>query len=257
MKRLAWLICAPLVLSLPALAQAEDGFAMANVNLRAGPDVSYPRITTVPAGASMNVQGCTDGWEWCDVITMGTRGWVAGDYIQYEYQNQRVVAQDYGSRIGIPVISFVIGSYWANNYRDRPFYQQRDYWYHRPIRHRPPPRRAHRPPSRPPPISHRPSSPWHGTNRPGNAHRPPTHRPSSAPTPPRHRPAQGNTHPVQGNRPAPSAGHNRNPRAPTGNNHAPTNRPATKPASHASPPSRPTHSGGDKRKGDDRHNKSH
>ncbi|MFC4762733.1 SH3 domain-containing protein [Dyella koreensis] len=153
--------------ALPAMA--ADGFVTGNVNLRAGPDTEYPIITVVPLGTNVSIQGCTEGFAWCDVITMGTRGWVSGGYIQYTYQDQRVVVQDYGARIGIPVVSFVIGTYWGNYYRDRPFYRQRDYWFHRPIVHRPP-----RPIHRPPPIRPRPPG-WSGGHRPNPGHgtRPP------------------------------------------------------------------------------------
>ncbi|SFS02156.1 Uncharacterized conserved protein YraI [Dyella sp. OK004] len=144
-------------------AMAADGFVTGNVNLRAGPDTEYPIITVVPLGTNVSIQGCTEGFAWCDVVTMGTRGWVSGGYIQYTYQDQRVVVQDYGARIGIPVISFVIGSYWGSYYQDRPFYRQRDYWYHRPWPSH------HRPPVRPRPPS------WSGGHRPnpGNGTRPP------------------------------------------------------------------------------------
>jgi uncharacterized protein YraI len=125
MKRPVFALLASLFLLAPLLAHAADGFVTTNVNLRAGPDSSYPRITTIPIGTQISIQGCTDGWEWCDVIAFGNRGWIAGNYLQYNYQNQRVLVPAYGAQIGIPIVSFVIGSYWGNYYRDRPFYVQR------------------------------------------------------------------------------------------------------------------------------------
>ncbi|MFC5579734.1 SH3 domain-containing protein [Rhodanobacter terrae] len=50
-------------LTLPALAQAADGFVTGNVNLRAGPGAEYPLILTIPGGAPVNIQDCTTGWE--------------------------------------------------------------------------------------------------------------------------------------------------------------------------------------------------
>lgn len=135
---------ASLSLAFPALAQAADAYVTGNVSLRAGPDLDYPLIDRIPAGTEVDVQGCTDGWEWCDVIVFGDRGWVAGNYIEYEYEDQPVLVPEYGARIGIPVITFVIGDYWDHYYRSRPFYRERDRWYSRPIRRRPPP----------PPMSH-------------------------------------------------------------------------------------------------------
>lgn len=162
----------------PLVAHAADGFVTTNVNLRAGPDIGYPLISTIPAGTQIAIQGCTDGWEWCDVIAYGNRGWIDGNYLQYGYQNQRVLVPAYGARIGIPIISFVIGSYWGNYYSDRPFYRNRTSWYNRPFVHRPPPRPNHRPPN----------------------YRPPQHRPNRPPV--GHRPPPGNRRP-SGNRPAP------------------------------------------------------
>jgi uncharacterized protein YraI len=141
---LASLSATSLSLAFPVLAQAADGFVTGNVTLRAGPDLDYPLIDEIPAGTEVSVQGCTDGWEWCDVIVFGDRGWIAGNYIEYEYEDQPVLLPEYGPRIGIPIVTFVIGDYWDHYYRSRPFYRERDRWYGRPISRRPPP----------PPMSH-------------------------------------------------------------------------------------------------------
>lgn len=139
MKHLAWLIAASVALALPGLAKATDAYVTGNVNMRAGPDASYPLIDQLQAGTGVDVQGCTADWEWCDVIAFGNRGWVAGNFIEYEYQDQPVLLPTYGARIGIPIITFSIGTYWDNYYRGRPFYGRRDYWYRRPVVRRPPP----------------------------------------------------------------------------------------------------------------------
>ncbi len=222
MKRLVWSGLLALGFALPATAQVTSGFVTANVHLRAGPDSAYPIIAVVPMGTGLSIQGCTAGWQWCDVITMGTRGWVAGTFIQYTYQNQPVVVMDYGARIGIPIIPFVIGSYWGSHYRDRPFYRQRDYWYHRPIAPRPPARPpGYRPPPHPP-GGHRPPPPGAGPGtRPPGGH----HPPSQGGRPPNH----GNTRPANpGSRPPPGQGQ----QPPGAGNRPPqpgSNRPAPRP----------------------------
>ncbi|OOG48036.1 hypothetical protein B0E50_11530 [Rhodanobacter sp. C01] len=140
---LASLSVASLSLAFSALAYAQDGYVTGNVNLRAGPDPSYPLVDQLPAGTGVSVQGCTSGWEWCDVINAndGNRGWIAGNFIQYEYQDQPVLLSDYGAEIGVPIVAFSIGLYWDNYYRGRPFYGEREQWYRRPIMSRPPPPR--------------------------------------------------------------------------------------------------------------------
>lgn len=138
MKRLIS-AAAVLLLGTTASAMAYDGFATGNVNLRAGPDIDYPVVTTIPVGAALSIQGCTEGWEWCDVIFADMRGWVAGNYIQYEYNDRPVLLSGYGATIGIPIVSFVITDYWGHYYRNRPFWVERERWYARPYVHRAPP----------------------------------------------------------------------------------------------------------------------
>jgi len=168
-----------------APAFAADGYVLGDVNLRAGPDSSYPSVAMLSAGTPVAIEGCVDGWSWCDVAAGGDRGWVAGNFLQEEYQGQRVLVPDYGVRIGIPVVSFVFGTYWETNYRSRPWYGNREHWsrvrpQYRPIaahadprgnphddsnRNRPDDSHASRPPehqgnapSRPPPVATTPPS---------------------------------------------------------------------------------------------------
>jgi uncharacterized protein YraI len=233
MKRIAWLATLPL-LALPALALAADGYTTGNVNLRAGPDISYPLIETIPAGAPLGVQGCTSGWEWCDVIFQGNRGWVAGNFIQYDYNNQYVLVPQYGAQIGIPIVSFAISTYWDTYYRNRPFYRERASWYARPVPRRPPP----------PPARH-PAPPHHGNmpNRPAPPHgntpqRPARPQPNRRPQPMPQRPHAT---------PSPAA----RPARPAAAPHAPAARPgAGKPApAHGKPAGKPAPKGKDDHQG--------
>ncbi len=186
MKRLLWSALASLLLAVPVLAQATEGYVTGNVNMRAGPAPDYPLIAQIRAGTDVDVQGCTEGWEWCDVIVYDNRGWIAGNYIQYDYQDRYVLLPSYGAQIGIPIITFVIGNYWDHYYRNRPFYRERNHWYRRPYVRRPPPPPMHRPYVRP-----------RGHARPMPRPNPGMHRPPASP--PRSRPS---TRPDQNHRPA-------------------------------------------------------
>ncbi|THF50005.1 SH3 domain-containing protein [Allorhizobium terrae] len=129
----------------PAIAEAAQAIATANVNLRAGPSTQYPPVLVVPAGNRVNIFGCLSSANWCDVGYSGYRGWISGSYLQTQYSSRRIyVDPDYYGRLGIPTVTFRIDQYWDRNYRGRDFYRDRDRW-----------RRA--PP--PPPVWHRDGPP--------------------------------------------------------------------------------------------------
>jgi uncharacterized protein YraI len=131
---------ASLAFCAPLLASAADGYVVADISLQAGPDPAYPSIVELSTGTPVAIQGCLDGWNWCDVIAVGERGWVPGTFLQEDYGGQRVIVTDYGPRIGIPIIAFSIGAYWDRHYHDRPFYSQRQQWESRGITVHAPPR---------------------------------------------------------------------------------------------------------------------
>jgi uncharacterized protein YraI len=242
MKRMLLSAVAALMMVIPAATFAADGYVITNVNMYAGPDVQYPVVQTVSVNSWISVQGCTTGWQWCDVIAGPYRGWVAGTYIAYMYNNQPVYVVDYGARIGIPIVSFAIGTYWPRYYVNRPFYRDRARWYARPMPIRPPARPPMRP--RPPVGPPRPPGPP-GGNRPqpprpqppgGNRPQPPGNGNGNRPQPPggnRPQPPGGGNGPQPpggGNRPQPPGNGNR-PQPPGGNRPQPpsNNKPAPRP----------------------------
>lgn len=162
-----------LLTAIPLTASAQQAHTTVWVNLRAGPGPDYPLVARLAPGTPLQVQGCIDGFTWCDVILPGSeRGWMYGNYLAYPYQGADVPVINYGAAIGIPIVAFFIGSYWNDHYRGRPWYRERPRW-----EHRPPPR----PPYHPGPPNFRPPH-----DRPVPVPRPPGFRPPDRPDRPGH-----------------------------------------------------------------------
>jgi uncharacterized protein YraI len=127
------------LLALPVVALAQQAYTNRTVAVRAGPNTQYPVVAQVGTGAPVEVFGCLDDWSWCDVGYADLRGWVYGPYLNYVYYGSRVPLYTYAPSLGIPIVSFSIGSYWDRYYYGRPWYQRRDYWIQRAPPHTRPP----------------------------------------------------------------------------------------------------------------------
>lgn len=184
-------VAAVVALSMPAAAQAQYAQTASWVNLRAGPGRDYPLVVSFAPGVPISVQGCIEGYSWCDVIGLGgERGWIYAGKIVYPYQAVYVPVIQYGPVIGIPIVTFVIGSYWGDYYRYRPWYGNMHRWQSYPSPGwRPPPSRPpnwNPPPPRPRPPSIQPPRPEPPSVRPPVQQQPPLARPR----PPGERPAR-------------------------------------------------------------------
>ena len=127
MKRTGILIAAAMLL-LPTAALAAPGMVTTNVSLRAGPGDGFPVVDRIPGGSHVNIHGCLKSDAWCDVSWSDDRGWVSSDELQWLYRNNYVYLSDYYDDIDVPVVPFVIGSYWSTYYAGRPFFQRRAYF---------------------------------------------------------------------------------------------------------------------------------
>jgi uncharacterized protein YraI len=137
MKRIMSVAALSLSFLATTAAIAGEGYVTTDVSLRAGPDASYPDVAMLYAGTTVAIEGCVHGWSWCDVTTGDSRGWLPADYLQQEYQGQRVLVPEYGVRIGIPIVAFVFGAYWDSHYRHRTWYGERERWSHVTPRYQP------------------------------------------------------------------------------------------------------------------------
>ena len=171
------LALAAMIVLVPGVALAVDGFTTGNVNMRTGPGVGFDKITTLPAGIGVEVLGCTDNG-WCQVSAGGPPGWVSGNYIERMSGPPPVVVAPpivvappyYGGFYG-PGWYPPIG--WGPGY---PGYRPP------PPGWRPPPGYG-RPGYRPPPPGYRPPPPGYG--KPGYRPPPPGYgKPGYRPPPP-------------------------------------------------------------------------
>jgi uncharacterized protein YraI len=141
-----------LLIGVSTAATAQNAFTARPLNIHAGPDREYPVVTRLDAGAPVAVNGCLDDWSWCDVSFDDSRGWAYAPGLSYVYQGDRVALYSYAPGLGIPVVTFSLGTYWDHYYRGRPWYGQRTMWMNRHIEHQRPP--GPRPQAHPPMHAH-------------------------------------------------------------------------------------------------------
>jgi uncharacterized protein YraI len=162
------------LLTLPGLAFAQtQAYTNSPVNLYAGPADDYPAVSQLPGGVPVTVMGCVSGYTWCDVELPDLRGWVYAGNLSYPYQGSNVPILNYGTVIGLPIVTFSLGAYWGSHYRGRPWYNDQERWAHHPP---PPPGRGGPPPGHGgPPPEHGGPPPGHGGPPPGQGGPPPEH----------------------------------------------------------------------------------
>lgn len=125
--RLRTALVAALLLA-PTAALAAPGIVTVSTGLRAGPGAGFPLVDRIPEGARVNVHGCLRGNAWCDVSFSDDRGWVSSQYLEYLYRNHYVYLPDYADEVDVPVVPFVLSSYWSSYYEGRPWYRRHAYW---------------------------------------------------------------------------------------------------------------------------------
>ncbi|MBH5373023.1 SH3 domain-containing protein [Bradyrhizobium glycinis] len=116
------------LLLVPTAALAAPGIVTVSTGLRAGPGTGFPLVDRIPGGARVNIHGCLRGKAWCDVSFSDDRGWVSSQYLEYRYRNRYVYLPDYVEVIDVPVVPFVLTSYWSSYYAGRPWYHRHAYW---------------------------------------------------------------------------------------------------------------------------------
>jgi uncharacterized protein YraI len=204
MRKLLTVGLASVLVAIPFATSAQDAFTTRSVNVRAGPDTSYPAVATLGGGVPVQVMGCLEDWSWCDVAFEDNRGWVYAPYLSYVYQGARVPFYTYAPSFGIPIIGFSVGSYWDRYYRGRPWYGRRDYWERREPQHVRPSGPAPR--STPPSVRERAEYQGRGTAAPSFRERSDTQGRAAPSGRPAYTDNRGTPPPAGNNRPPREAG---------------------------------------------------
>jgi uncharacterized protein YraI len=121
-------ILAATMLLVPTAALAAPGITTQSASLRAGPGTGFPLVDRIPGGARVNIHGCLRGDAWCDISWSDDRGWISSQYLEYLYRNSYVYLPDYVDEIDVPIVPFLLSSYWSSYYSGRPWYHRRAYW---------------------------------------------------------------------------------------------------------------------------------
>lgn len=109
--------CVALLMLLPMHALAQNVITLRPVNVRAGPDREFPLVTWFPARTPVHIFGCLSGWDWCDVASGRSRGWVHSSYLGSFFRDRT------------PIVTFEVEPYWDAHYQGRPWYANRSSWF--------------------------------------------------------------------------------------------------------------------------------
>lgn len=84
---------------------AQSTFVTTDVNLRSGPGMDHSKIAVVADNSTVMLHGCLKDRSWCKVDAAGTTGWLAGEYLAYTIDGQRVALPKVTANVEIPLIT--------------------------------------------------------------------------------------------------------------------------------------------------------
>src|SRR5579875_1508641 len=106
-------LAAGLLLVSAGAASASPGRTTTDLNLRSGPGTSYSVIDTMPAGAPVDIRGCSGSW--CRVAYGGTVGYAAANLLA---GTSRTVVRTYTAPAveTAPAYAYFGPDYWGPDY---------------------------------------------------------------------------------------------------------------------------------------------
>lgn len=91
-----------MLLSSSAFAETS-ATAFTDLNLRAGPDVSYEIIGVIPAAQAVAVDGCLAESNWCRVTYSDMNGWASGDYLTTMIETPIYASRE---QLSVPTVTY-------------------------------------------------------------------------------------------------------------------------------------------------------
>ena len=89
----------------PALAQ-QAATVTTDLNLRAGPGSNYEIRGVIPADASVEIAGCIEGYNWCEVTYDGQSGFAYGEYLNVTAGEAAVAVPEAATQVEINTVTF-------------------------------------------------------------------------------------------------------------------------------------------------------
>ena len=89
----------------PALAQ-QAATVTTDLNLRAGPGSTYEIRGVIPADASVEITGCIEGYNWCEVSYDGQTGFAYGEYLDVMAGDAPVAVPQAATQVEINTVTF-------------------------------------------------------------------------------------------------------------------------------------------------------
>jgi len=87
-------------------AVAFQGTATIDLPLRSGPGPMHSIIGTIERQAPVEVEGCIENGNWCQVSYLGKRGWAHAANIGAQSQGRTVVVSEARSTMQVPVVRY-------------------------------------------------------------------------------------------------------------------------------------------------------
>lgn len=100
------LFAAAATLALASPALALPGTTLTELPLRAGPGPAHPIIGNIDRNAVVEVEGCTETGQWCQVTAAGHRGWVWGANIAAQQAGQQVIVTQQRQALQVPTVTY-------------------------------------------------------------------------------------------------------------------------------------------------------